>query len=189
MPAQFVEIPVHPLDSYRLSKTLPEGWATDEKGQVTGDPGRVLNNLNNLLGGGLLPLGGSGELYGGHKGYGLSVMVDIFCGVLSGSNYGPQLVAKKEGKPNHPRIGHFFMVIDPEYFTSKDDFKQTMDNYINTLKNSEKAEGENRIFVHGEKEFEMEEERKKEGCPLDAKTVESLTKISEEYDEKIEFMS
>jgi len=173
----------------RLSKVLPEGWATDEKGQVTGDPARVLNNLNNLLGGGLLPLGGSGELYGGHKGYGLSVMVDIFCGVLSGSNYGPHLVSKKEGKVNHPRIGHFFMALDPEYFTSKDDFKKTMDTYIDTLKNSEKAEGETRIFVHGEKEFEMEEKRKKEGLPLDAKTVESLTTVSTEYNEPIEFMN
>ncbi|UCF65778.1 MAG: Ldh family oxidoreductase [bacterium] len=183
-------VPRGKLEVYnRLNKTLPDGWATDETGNVSNDPARVLKNLNNLLGGGLLPLGGAGELFGGHKGYGLTVMVDVFCAVLSGSNYGPHLVSKKEGNVVHPRIGHFFMALDPEYFVGKEEFKNTMDAYIDELKNSEKAAGQDRIYVHGEKEFEMQEKREKEGLPLDAKTVESLMGIATEYNEPIEFMN
>ncbi len=172
----------------RLGKELPEGWATDENGNVTTDPARVLNNMKDLLGGGLLPLGGAGELYGGHKGYGLIVMVDIFCSVLSGSNFGPNVVNKKEGKTNFPRVGHFFMAINPEFFVGLDAFKQHMDEYIQLLKNSEKAEGEDRIYVHGEKEFEEQDVREKEGIPLDKVTVERLTGLADEFAEEIKFM-
>jgi LDH2 family malate/lactate/ureidoglycolate dehydrogenase len=182
-------VPRGKLEVYnRLGKSLPEGWATDENGHVTQDPARVLKNLGAFLGGGLLPLGGAGEEYGGHKGYGLNVWVDVFCGILSGSNYGPHLRSKKDGKVVHPRIGHFFMAFDPDYFVGKEEFKDRMDKFIDELKGSTKAQGENRIYIHGEKEFEMQDKREKEGCPLDAKTVESLTKISQEYDEPIEFM-
>jgi LDH2 family malate/lactate/ureidoglycolate dehydrogenase len=135
-----------------------------------------------------LPLGGAGELYGGHKGYGLGVMVDVFCGILSGSNYGPHVVSKKEGKVNFPGVGHMFMVIDPEYFVGRDEVINSMDNYIEILKNSEKAKGEDRIYVHGEKEFEEQDRREKNGIKLDAKTVESLTSIAGEFNEEIEFM-
>jgi L-2-hydroxycarboxylate dehydrogenase (NAD+) len=183
-------VPRGKLEVYnRLSKDLPDGWATDETGHMTKDPARVLKNIGEQLGGGILPLGGEGELYGGHKGYGLIAMVDLFSGILSGSNYGPNIVSKKEGKVNFPKVGHTFAALDPGYFIDKQEFKQRMDDYINLLKNSEKAEGESRIYVHGEKEFEMEEKRKNEGIPLDAKTVEALVKISEEFEEPIEFMN
>ena len=172
----------------RLAQKIPSGWATNEQGHTTEDTTLVLKNLVEHLGGGILTLGGEGEKLGGHKGYGLAVMVDIFCGVLSGSNYGPDLVSKKDGKTNFPRIGHMFMVIDPEYFVNRDSFIKNMDNYIDTLINSEKAEGEKRIYVHGEKEYEAYEHRIEFGCPLQEKTVEMLLKLSEEYNEKIEFI-
>lgn len=182
-------VPRGKLEVYnRLGKPLPEGWATDETGKVTTDAARVLQNLLNQAGGGILPLGGAGELYGGHKGYGLSVMVDIFTGILSGSNFGPHVVAKKAGKTNFPRVGHFFMALDPEYFVGLNNFKERMDEYIRLLVNSEKAEGATRIYVHGEKEFEEHDRREKNGIPLDAKTVESLLSISQTYGEPIKFM-
>ncbi|MFX1533128.1 MAG: Ldh family oxidoreductase [Promethearchaeota archaeon] len=183
-------VPRGKLEVYnRLNKKLPTGWATDEKGIPTDNPGHVLKNLLDQLGGGILPLGGEGELYGGHKGYGLGIMVDVFCGILSGSNYGPFVVSKKKGKTVFPKVGHFFMAIDPSYFIDLKSFKKRMDNYIDLLKNSEKAEGQTRIYVHGEKEFEEHERREKNGIPLDMRTVESLTKISEEHDVEIKFMT
>jgi len=182
-------VPRGKLEVYnRLGKELPEGWATDETGHITRDPARVLRNLLEQLGGGILPLGGAGELYGGHKGYGLIVWVDIFCGILSGSNFGPHVVNKKDGKTVFPRVGHTFMALDPEYFVGLENFKDRMDEFIDLLKNSEKAEGEKRIYVHGEKECEEQERREKNGIPLDAKTVESLTQVSEEYGVPIQFM-
>ena len=52
--------------------------------QITDDPHEVLD------GGGLLPLGG-GELTSGYKGYGLAMMVEIFCGILSGAEFGTRI--------------------------------------------------------------------------------------------------
>lgn len=182
-------VPRGKLEVYnRLGKKLPQGWATDERGHVTDDPGRVLKNLKDLLGGGLLPLGGAGETYGGHKGYGLNVMVDVFCAILSGSNYGPHVVSKKEGKVNFPRVGHMFMVLNPDYLVGIKEFKKHMDKYIDELKNSEKAEGEARIYVHGEKEFEEQDRREKNGIPLDTKTVDALVNLSKDLNVPIEFM-
>jgi L-2-hydroxycarboxylate dehydrogenase (NAD+) len=181
-------VPRGKLEVYnRLGKELPDGWATDEKGHMTKDPSLVIKNLGAQLGGGLLPLGGEGELYGGHKGYGLSAMVDVFCGVLSGGNFGPNLVSKKEGKAAFPSIGHMFMALDPEYFIGTENLKKRMDEYIDILKSSEKAEGEMRIYVHGEKEFEEQERRERDGILLDAKTVEALLNISQDLNERIEF--
>ncbi len=183
-------VPRGKLEVYnRLNKRLPDGWATDEKGHMTNDPALVIKNLKDLLGGGLLPLGGEGEIYGGHKGYGLSTMVDVFCGILSGSNYGPHLVSKKAGETTFPRIGHMFMALDPEYFIGTDQLQERMDDYIDALKKSEKAEGEARVYVHGEKEFEEQERREKNGILLDAKTVDALVNISNELNEPIEFMN
>ncbi len=172
----------------RMAQKIPSGWATNEHGHTTEDTTLVLKNLVDHLGGGILTLGGEGEKRGGHKGYGLAVMVDIFCGVLSGANYGPDLVSKKNGKTNFPSIGHMFMVIDPEYFIDLKSFKERMDDYINILTNSQKADGESRIYVHGEKEYEASDHRMEFGLPLHEKTVEMLLALSEEFNEKIEFI-
>jgi L-2-hydroxycarboxylate dehydrogenase (NAD+) len=183
-------VPRGKLEVYnRLSKKLPTGWATDEFGHGTDDPARVLKNLLSQLGGGIFPLGGEGELQSGHKGYGLSAMVDVFTALLSGSNYGPHVVSKKEGKVVPPRVGHMFMAIDPEYFIGTENLKKSMDDYIDMFKSSEKAEGESRVYVHGEKEYEMSDKREKEGILLDAKTVESLTGLSQDYQIPLKMMN
>ena len=70
----------------RLGKELPDGWAVDARGQSAHDPGATLAEMT--AAGGILPLGGLGEEFGGHKGYGLAVMVDVLCGVLCGGSFG-----------------------------------------------------------------------------------------------------
>ncbi len=184
-------VPSGKLEVYnRLGKKIPLGWATDEIGKSTDDPTRVLTNLYRGHGeGGILPLGGEGEIHGGHKGYGLATMVEIFCGVLSGANMLRDVSFKKGGKASHPRVGHFFMALDPSYFIEIDTFKARMDDVIQRLKASEKAEGQKRIFVHGEKEFEEEERRRSNGIPLDDRTSEILREYSDELSIELKFLS
>jgi len=165
----------------RMGKKVPLGWATDEKGQSCEDPVRVLGNIRSKAGGGILPLGGEGEEFGGHKGYGLDILVDILSGVLSGSGSSNQLYPKNaEGKPLPSLVGHFFGALRVDYFRPVDEFKKDMDNLIRRLKNSAKAEGQERIFIHGEKEFELEEKYRKEGIPLYYKVYEDLKAIAGE---------
>ncbi len=165
----------------RMAKKVPLGWATDEKGRSCEDPQRVLANIRSRAGGGLLPLGGEGETFGGHKGYGLNLLVDILSGVLSGSGYLNLLYPKTpEGKPLPSLVGHFFGALRIDYFRPAEDFKKDMDGLIRRLKNSAKAEGQDRIFIHGEKEFELEEKYRKEGIPLYYKVYEDLKAIADE---------
>ena len=174
-------VPRGKLEVYeREGKALPEGWAVDENGKVTTDASRVLKNMLARAGGGILTLGGEGELYSGYKGYGMSVLVDILTGVLSGGAYANLVYAKKEGKTVPPNVCHFFMALKIENFVDLDVFKEKMDDLIDRLKNSAKAEGQNRIYIHGEKEYERYEKHKKEGVPLQEKVYANLKEIGEE---------
>jgi len=173
----------------RLGLDIPPGWATDEAGKSTDNPTQVLTNLYRGLGeGGICPLGGEGELHGGHKGYGLATMVEILCGVMSGSNFLRDVAFTKDGKAKHPKVGHFFMALDPSFFIDIDSYKTRMDDLISRMKNAEKAEGQSRIFIHGEKEFEEHDRRSANGIPIDEKTVESLVGFSNEFSIDLKFI-
>jgi LDH2 family malate/lactate/ureidoglycolate dehydrogenase len=165
----------------RLEKSVPINWATDENGVATDDPSRVLQNIAKRSGGGLLPLGGALEESGGHKGYGLALAVEIFSAVLPGALYANRVYPKdKDGKPLPSGIGHFFGAMRVDAFRAKEEFKRDMDDLIQRLRNSPKALGAERIYVHGEKEFELAERFAKDGVPLNAKVAEDLRKIAEQ---------
>lgn len=178
-------VPRGKLEVYnRQQKPMPRGWATDESGEPTADASRVLNNLVESKGGGLLPLGGSGELFSGYKGYGLALMVDILSGVLSGAGYADNICTKDpSGQPKPANVGHFFGALRVDGFRSIDGFKQTMDDLIKRLRNVPKANGQNRVYIHGEKEFEIEEERKVNGIILHPKVEQDLKSLARELEE------
>jgi LDH2 family malate/lactate/ureidoglycolate dehydrogenase len=170
-------VPRGKLEVYdRLGKKMPLGWAVDKTGHSTSDAHSVLDALSKRLGGGILPLGGEGEEFSGHKGYGLALMVDVLCGVLSGSGTGLGVDVDKAS----PNVGHFFMAIDPSAFRPLDDFKHSMDRLQRELKDSPRASGQNRIYVHGEKSFARMEAYRREGIPLRSKVVEEMKKIGNE---------
>jgi len=163
-----------------LGKNLPLGWAIDKEGQAMSNPGEVSKMLYSRTGGGLLPLGGEGEELGGHKGYGLSLMVDILSGVLSGSAFGPGVYPQRDGGPAPGNVGHFFGALSIDSFLPRAMFEQRMDDILNVLKNSPKALGQNRIYIHGEKEFEIEDERRRNGIPLPDQVLEPLKEMADD---------
>ncbi len=167
----------------REDKKMPKVWATDEKGRATDDAGLVLKNVVEKLGGGMLYLGGAEEETGGHKGYGMSMIVEILTGVLSGGAFGPNVY----GTPKAPaNVCHFLGAINIEAFVSLDIFTKGMDSLLKTLKDSDKAEGKERIFVHGEKEFEQSD-KYQEYVDLHNKVVETLKEIGESFSVKPNF--
>jgi LDH2 family malate/lactate/ureidoglycolate dehydrogenase len=149
----------------RLGKSIPTGWALNEKAEPTTDP-RVAQQARRLL-----PLGGTREK-GSHKGYGLGILVEILCGVLTGTI--TALNANQE-----PR-GHFFGAINPEAFRPAAEFKQDMDRLIRELKSTPPVEGESRVYVAGEIEFETAEERAERGIPLHSSVLRGLRDVSEQ---------
>jgi len=175
-------VPRGKLEVYhRLGKPMPLGWATDERGIATEDAGRVLENFKKRAGGGLLPLGGEGELFSGHKGYGLALWVDVFCAVLSGAAYADLVYPRTpDGKPLPANLGHFFGAWRVDAFRPVEEFKAAMDDLQRRLKNTPKAEGATRIYIHGEKEYEETERRLREGIPLNPKVAADLQAIAAE---------
>ncbi len=168
-------VPRGKLEVYnRMGKKIPLMWATDENGIPTDDPARVLKNLLERRGGGLLPLGGADELTGGHKGYGLALLVDIFSGVFSSGAWGTRVYGRK-GEP--AGVSHFLGAISPEAFVGLEEISSNMDDLIRMVKGAPKAPGKDRIYIHGEKEFEKEEENREE-VPLYHKVYEDIREIS-----------
>jgi LDH2 family malate/lactate/ureidoglycolate dehydrogenase len=163
----------------RLEKRIPTNWATDEKGLASDDPVRVLQNIINRGGGGLLPLGGALEESGGHKGYGLALAVEIFSALLPGALYSNRVYPKdKNGKPLPSGIGHFFGAVQVDAFRPKNEFKRDMDDLINRLKNAPRIDEADRIYIHGEKEFEEAERLTKTGVSLNPKVSDDLLAIA-----------
>lgn len=163
----------------RKGQDAPLGWTQDKDGNPTTDAYSLKK------GGSMLPLGGDRD-HGGHKGYCLGAMVDIFSAVLSGANYGPWvppfvsfLEPPKEqvGKG----IGHFLGAIRVDAFRPAQEFKENMDNWIQTFRNAEPSEGQEKVLIPGDPERELTEERLKNGIPLHEQVVEDLRKLGESF--------
>jgi L-2-hydroxycarboxylate dehydrogenase (NAD+) len=166
-------VPIGKVTVYdKAGKDIPAGWGINKLGEVTESPSEV------LYGGALMPLGGI-DMMAGYKGYGLSLMVDIFSGVLSGAAFGASV-----GHPSDPKagsnVGHFFAAVRIDAFRPVEEFKAAMDEYILQLKNSPKAVGHDRIYIHGEKEFERSERYLSEGVPLLGSVASGLNDIGME---------
>ena len=106
---------------------LPDGWACDKDGKITNDPVVARSE------GGLMPLGGS-ELTSGYKGFGLGAMVEIMCGILAGSSFGP-FVRNWKSTSTEANLGQCFMAIDPNAFA--DGFEDRMQTLMDYFRNME----------------------------------------------------
>jgi LDH2 family malate/lactate/ureidoglycolate dehydrogenase len=165
----------------QLDQPIPEGWALYKDGTPATDSHRAMDEFKRNLGAGLLPLGGAGELLGGHKGYGLGLAVEIFTALISGAAPSPLTYPKTpEGKPGHANLGHFFGAWRVDFFRPIAEFKQAMDDYQQLLKNVPKTPGQDRIYIHGEKEFQAEEHNRHAGVPINRTVAADLRKLAQE---------
>lgn len=164
----------------KRNEPLPQGWAVDENGNDTAAANKVLHNIINKIGGGILPLGGSGEYFSGHKGYGLAVAVEMFTGIFSGgvtSNY------INGGKASD--TCHCFFAFDYGIFGDKETIKNNMSKYLLELRESKKADGASRIYTHGEKEIEAYKDRLENGILVNENTLKEIEDMCNYLDIKI----
>lgn len=126
----------------RKDEKIPKGWAIDKAGKVTTDPDEALEVS------GLMPLGGE-EKTSGYKGYGLATMVEILCGVLSGSEFGPNIRKWKGNDHRVANLGQCFMAINPEVFAPG--AKDRLTQLLKQLRELPKA-GDKPILVAGDPE-------------------------------------
>ena len=144
----------------RTKNPVPEGWVINNKGELATNSEEILKDL--IAGtSALLPLGGAGEILGGHKGYGYATTVEILSAALSGGPFMKDLTLSKGYK-----LGHFFLAINVENFIPLSTFKKISGSILRQLRASAKAPGQQRIYTAGEKEYLAELEHKKSGIPI-----------------------
>lgn len=153
----------------KLGKPLPDGWALDKNGHPSNDANDVLSNIAAHNGGGIMPLGGSTEQLGSHKGYGYAMLCEIFSSILSLGT-----TSNETGKGGRGGICHGFVAIDPKIFGDPEAIKAHLSQYLESLRSAPKADGAERIYTHGEKEIEAEKRILKEGIPVNDNTMQEV---------------
>ena len=172
-------VPVGKIEIYsKQGKEIPPGWVIDSEGNILyGNASYVLKKIK-AREAALLPLGGLGEKFGGHKGSGLSFIVDIISGVLSGAAWGIHVGYTVGEKPSN--VGHAFMAIDIEAFISIEEFYNRLQQYIDEIKASRKHPKADRIWIPGEKAWYTMITRTKIGIPLHKNVYRELITIGNE---------
>ena len=165
----------------RSGKPTPAGLVTNRQGETMTDSGKILKDMRAGQAA-LLPLGGLGEATGGYKGYGFTTVVEILSAALAGGPYMKDLNGKdKDGNTQMYRLGHFFFVINPEFFMGLDTFKKTAGGICRDLRASEKAPGAERIYTAGEKEHLAWLDRKDKGVPVGEAIQKEFIALRDEF--------
>lgn len=149
-------------------EAIPDTWAIDKHGNPTTDAQAALE-------GSVLP-------WGGAKGYGISMFIDILCGVLTGAGFGKYVNNMYENWDEAQNVGHFFIGFDISKFMPLEKFKSRMDQYFDEIKAEPKAAGVDEILIPGEIEQRCTLDRMENGIELPLKVKEELRKWGERYD-------
>ncbi|MBX3732749.1 MAG: amino acid adenylation domain-containing protein [Verrucomicrobiae bacterium] len=140
---------------------LPAGWILDRLGR----PSTELADL----------AAGLGVPIGGHKGYGLALVLEVMSGVLSGAGFTLDHDRERlRADPAPADIGHWFLVVDPGRFLPRQEFAARVDRLIAQTKSGACAEGTDEILVPGERELRTREISLREGAFLDLATHRTL---------------
>ncbi|PZO18672.1 MAG: malate dehydrogenase [Burkholderiales bacterium] len=170
-------VAVNKVKVYALNdKGLPNGWVVDGRGETVRDSAQALALCHAQRDGGLTPLGGETET-GGHKGYGLSVMVQLLSSALTGGSFSPIRNREATGPVPH-NIGHFFLAIDPRAFRAEGEFEQDVDAVIDVLTGSRPSRAGRPVQVAGEPERAARGERERSGIPMPETLLAQLRSIA-----------
>ena len=148
-------------------REAPEGWLIDEAGQPSTDPAAALDLPPRAA---LLPLGG---LLAGHKGFALSLLVDVLAGALSGAG------CSAGDLDSSDRNGLFVLAVDPEHFLGREGFLDRVEEYVRRLKGLRTAPGVEEVLVPGERAHRERERAMAEGLSLDRGIWEPVRALME----------
>jgi LDH2 family malate/lactate/ureidoglycolate dehydrogenase len=162
---------------YKLNhRPLPSGWVVDGGGQPVTDAEEAFRYVFERPEGGITPLGGA-RAVGGHKGYGLAVMVHILGGALSGASFSP-IRNRTQGPSDPHNIGHFFLAIDPRAFRPDGGFEEDLDQVIDVLHGARRADPGQPVLVAGDPEMATRSERLEGGVPIPDDLMEQLRVVA-----------
>ena len=165
----------------RIGRDTPAGMVIGRDGQAKTDSEQILKDLTDGSAA-LAPLGGIGEELAGYKGYGYATVVEILSAALSSGSFLKALTNVDENGSRRPyHLGHFFIVINPEFFMGENAFRKTAGDILRQLRASQKAPGYSQIFTAGEKEYRTWLERKDKGVPVSEAVQKELIEVRDRY--------
>lgn len=144
--------------------TLPEGWIIDGEGKPSTNPADLYGPPE----GAILPLGGPM----GFKGFGLSVMIDVFGGILSGSG------VCRDDLPRGAN-GVWMYFLDVSKFVAPEEYDALIEKYVAYIKSSRRVGGVDEILLAGEIELRRQADRLEAGVPVPDETWRQLRELAE----------
>ncbi|MGE8634671.1 MAG: Ldh family oxidoreductase, partial [Achromobacter piechaudii] len=147
-------------NALKAGTSIPDSWATDAQGLPTTDPKQALDGF-------LQPIGG-------HKGYGLALMVDLFAGLLSNAAYLTHVKSWVDAPDQPQNLGHFFLLIDTRRLGSASWLAERMNDFASILHDSPPADAQRPVIQPGEIELARLASQRKDGIALDADVLALL---------------
>ena len=147
-------------NALKRGETIPDTWATDDKGRATTDPKAALDGF-------LQPIGG-------HKGYGLALLVDLFAGLLSNAAYLTHVKSWVDAPDEPQNLGHFFILINTQVLGSSKWLTERMMDFANILHDSPPAVAGQSVIMPGEIELNKMAHQQRQGITLDPAVVKLL---------------
>ena len=145
-------------------QSIPDTWATDRGGKATTDPKAALDGF-------LLP-------FGGYKGYGLALIVDLLAGVLSGASYLTHVNSWLDDPDKPGNLGHFFVLIDTRVLGPTEWLAQRMDDFDSIVHGTPRADPAVPVRLPGEIELDRLERHRREGVAMDPALVARLEALA-----------
>ena len=147
-------------NALKAGESIPDTWGTDKNGRKTTDPRAALDGF-------LQPIGG-------HKGYGLALLVDMFAGVLSSAAYLTHVKSWVDAPDEPQNLGHFFILIDTRRLGSAQWLAERMQDFAAILHGSPAAEPGKPVIVPGEIELARMKRQRTEGIVIDPAVLSLL---------------
>ena len=145
----------------RRGESIPLGYALDAQGRATTDPNAA------LAGGVVQPIGGP-------KGSGISMLMDILGGVITGAGCGGDVGNQFLDYDRPQNVGHFFLAMKPDLFVSRDEYFKNMDKLVQRVHDCPTAEGFSEVIMPGERERRFEAKHRRTGVPYSSKEVDAM---------------
>ena len=150
--------------------SIPSDWAVDPEGNPTTDPKKALQ-------GAMLPFGGA-------KGYGLALIIDILVAVLSGAMTSAHINNFWKDFETPQKLGFFMGAWNIASVMPLSEFSQRMDALLQEIKSCPPAPGHTEVFYPGEIEHRKAQENLRQGIAFGPAVVDDLKKLAEEYSAK-----
>ncbi|MDD4347429.1 MAG: Ldh family oxidoreductase [Desulfitobacteriaceae bacterium] len=151
------------IKAAKEGKEIEPGWALDEEGNPTTNPGKALKGC-------ILPMGG-------HKGSAITMLIELMAGLLTGAGYGKQVAWQYDENSGKGNVGHIFCAMNPEGFMEADEIRSKMDNFYDEIKGIPKAQGFDSIRLPGESRSKNMDDNIKEGIKLNDTLYKDLVEL------------